>query len=184
MKLSGSVISLSETQGFYGVNIYHQWNFIASSGITQSMTFFIYLLSFFLFKIPILCIIFFEVHTTPTNNIWARLVRLLLQIMAGFLQFTPNPLLPSSHSAPEKQCKCQVKLQSCCHHLFPSVCSQHWQSLGCSPQDIHNYGDWGRGRKTMVLCQLCQNLNLIHFKIEAGDCGIALFAIICVRKIK
>lgn len=72
-----------------------------------------------------------------------------------------------------------------CHHLFPSVCSQHWQSLGCSPQDIHNYGpDWGRGRKTMVLCQLCQNLNLIHFKIEAGDCGIALFAIICIRKRK
>lgn len=71
----------------------------------------------------------------------------------------------------EKQCKCQVKLQSYCHHLFPSVCSQHWQSLGCSPQDIHNYGpDWGRGRKTMVLCQLCQNLNSIHFKTEAGEC--------------
>lgn len=59
MKLSGSVIRLSVTQGFYGVNIYHQWNFIASSGITWSMNFSICFLSFYL-KYPFFVLYFLK----------------------------------------------------------------------------------------------------------------------------
>lgn len=134
--------------------------------------FHLFLHFFSLCKIALICMYIEKVQTAPSNNIWVRWGELFLNTMTSRMQFKLDPLLPSTHSVAEKRGKCQVKRHSYCHHLFRFIGSQYWQSLGCRPQDIHNYGsDWGRGRETMVLCQVCQNLNLIHFHIKAGDCG-------------